>query len=851
MLLARSSAALRRACRLRERAPKEMPVEELAVALPDISEGVDDIPAFRQSLAELWHRVDEAQAKVAAMVDPTHTEYMSACAGAGPLRKTVDSLARELRSVVRSLLGPVTRDDGEPVNGVVVMQCEPPHVAYTCVAARDRDALSKEVDAMDNTVRFLMKMLQVQDLFKEFDEMATAARYCDAAELSIEVAKMLESVVGFSDSVNSATLSATRTSCHQRRAVLATRLEDILRQLCAFGDRSAAAKQSASATLVEGADVARASPPTTLREIWDAFAILGLRDRYVEQLAGQARHIILCPLLDAARQLPPGRTLKPWLHNPTPDTVTWTWVDAPEDLEVENIAARANVPTAIPGMDAAVGKPHGTLRRLPPAHVVLQALESLLTFAYANWAGSANEVYFLLGEILWPPIARDLLRHFDTCGADGGEALERFEIAMFRKGFIGNAVKTLTRHVHEQRHGIGEQRRASLVAEARASALKEDLTSVQVCDADEPGSVTQLLRQAGAGPSEEIKLKSSNFPIAPQATNDFVVDQLRFTLGDDEGFLRLPTMSISMCAHRLVAQMRGLMVEVTAAAEQGRAELADDLNKLVRQLVTLFLMLRPHAQKVQLRASPQRSAYLLTDCMYISHALLLMPHTYGQQLPDERKQLALFVDLVPQLRRLGESSFHAMLQHQQEQTIETLKPCDFSAGIVEDRVFIAADTAVRAAMQHVRAASQGLSAALPDQLLREVTGKLLGTVCKDLLLKLFRERYDPDPLEVGCVSMLLVSAVAMGRQILVAAGVVGSGGDKDLSALVVKVPGWSQLSVAADLLGSSYERFLRQRSSLLRVLKKDEVLKLLHMSLRGRNVSPRDAWSALSAGARA
>jgi len=290
------------------------------------------------------------------------------------------------------------------------------------------------------------------------------------------------------------------------------------------------------------------------------------------------------------------------------------------------------------------------------------------------------------------------------------------------------------------------------------------------------------------------------------------------------------------------------VVEMAAAVGSGRVDGARDLNRLVREACALFSVLRPHVQKGQLKVSPQCCAVFFADCLYLVHVLLLIPYTQGKSLPAEHRELGLFIDLVPQVRRLGEHHFLAMLRHQQDHIAAALKPCDFAAGIAQDRKYIAAEAALGAAVQQVKAAAQGLAGVLPAQLLREVTGLLLGALCQSLLGKLF-QLHHLAPDEVGCVSGLLTSALVGCRQILSLAqpsggdGGAGRGGEP---CAAEDVPGWDALTLVADLLGSGFSRFLEMRPLLLKVLKKEEVLKLMHLSWRDEFLSPDEAWTALS-----
>jgi len=547
----------------------------------------------------------------------------------------------------------------------------------------------------------------------------------------------------------------------------------------------------------------------------------------VEQLADEIQRAVLRPLLDAARRLGPNRRLVPRVveHAAGDQALTWTWDEAP------SASAPSERKAATDGKGCR-----------PPAEVAVAALESLFCFGQEHWAGGVTEVFAMLGRRLWPVLSRSLVQHFNTCGVDDGEAVERFELAMFAKGFIGGKEKTLSRHVHEHRHALGEQRRAAVLAEARKWILEEDSVLVAVSDAEEPGSVTQLLQETG---DFDASRSNKEEDWSPETSKSALGEQLRRALKDDEALLRLPKMRVSTAASRLAGRLRSLMEETVEAAEHGREEAARDLTKVVRELTTLFLVLRPYAQKVQLRNSPRCGAVFLADCLYLAHILVLMPYTYGKRLPGELRRLALFIDLVPQLRRLGENSFMAMLRHQQDQVVTALSPCDFSVGIANDSRFVAAEAALGAAVQRVKLGAQGLATALPKQLLKEVTGLLLGVLCQDLLGKLFAlQRAEPE--EVGCISALLHSALNLGRQVFEVAGIEDSDVDGHASrGMLLDVPRWATMTIAAELLGSDFSRYLEKRVALLEATTREEAVKLMQLSWRNEAIEPDDAWEVL------
>jgi len=275
---------------------------------------------------------------------------------------------------------------------------------------------------------------------------------------------------------------------------------------------------------------------------------------------------------------------------------------------------------------------------------------------------------------------------------------------------------------------------------------------------------------------------------------------------------------------------------------QGRIGAGKDLHRLVRELCTLFVALRPYIRRVLSLSDPQMGAACLTDFLYMAHVVLILPYSF--QLPQgEHQYLCTFTDFVPQLRKAGENHFLAMLRHQQEEITTALKPCTLS-GVLRGG-FVASDTALATAVQKVKVAAQGLSVALPSQLLRETAGVLLGVFVRDLLAKFFQVQHLAVE-EISGVSDLMMSATTMGSQVLLAAGIAGGSADMSMEEIVDDVPGWSKLCLVSSLLGKDFSGFLQRREEIVRVLSRGECAKLLHLGNIEEVISVEDAWELLN-----
>lgn len=782
-----------------------------------------DSQVLKCMVADLGRKVQAAQTRVIATIEAKHAELVKKNDLMVTVRSSVVALQTDLQHVATLL--------GRPQSDAAA--CAESPVSQMHAAVAEHAALKAEVEALDGAVFVLNTLLGVQGEFAKFDALVAAGRYNEAAKLVNQIAQTLQRVSAPEASLEPAMVRGTKAQYYQRRAGLAGRLDEALGQLVSFGDRCATFKESIR--LEEGA----ASEPTTLEHVWVALHTLGLRRSKAELLAQKATRELLRPLLDAGKKLPPDRALQayraPTSHEGSSVVTRWSWEQA-GDASVAPISAR--------------GAP-GASR--PPVRAVLPAIESLLEFALPAWAGGLQEVYRFLGSRFWPTITRSLIVNFDTCGGDGGAALEAFEASMARSGFVARKEATFRTHVCEHQQQLRHQRRLSALGEARQWMLDDDDSPAQAAsDADVPRSLSQQLQQ------ENI----SHDAVLPRAISGELRNALQSLVKCEESVLRLPQVRITSAADKLAHSMRAVMKEAVDFAVRKQEEAAHDLGLLVRELATLFAVLRPYTQKSQVIISPKSCAVLWADCMYMAHVLMLMPFTYGPQLPDPLQPIAFFGDLAPSIRSLGERHFLQMMMHQQEELTSALEPCSFAAGIGQERAFVAAEAALGAALSRVKVAARAMAAPLPAPFHREAVGLLLGVVCQNLLGKVWQLRVVL-PEDGPSISQLLGYVVAMSRPVPAAAGLDDDGGVTGAGApgrgaaatptaaggrgfdFDAEVPGWFKLTVVADLFGSDFARFLQHRAAVVKALDSREAMHVMKLSWRDESLTPEEAWDVL------
>eukprot|EP00439_Symbiodinium_sp_Y106_P060660 s275_g9.t1 len=417
------------------------------------------------------------------------------------------------------------------------------------------------------------------------------------------------------------------------------------------------------------ASAGSAASAERLQELWSLYQVLGLRGRRLDRLSSEIRKTLLAPLLAASARLGPGRRLRR-KQSPGPGGGSVLGFAWEEVQWVPSKAA------------AAKGS----------AETVLPPLLELFEEAW-HWAGQLPEVYAALGSRLYAHAAHQLLSHFEVYDLDGGRRAIEFETRLQSRGFIRASESPLQRHVRQLSFAKDEARRASILVQAKTWLQAESADLVSVDDAAFH-DVTELLQSEVPSPPKPPELQKS---------------------------LRLPSMKVSSVLLRLV---RCILSSVKAAWE-GQQEAKETLE-LVRRLCMLFALVRPHVH--QLKVDAKLCSVFLADILCLVNILIWLPYRWPTPHPADLVTL----DLVPQLRQLGELHFSGMLRYQKELERDAAARFQFPY-MLSDAAYVATEAALGAAAQQLKVFCSGVCGVLPAQILRESVQLLLGFFCKELV----------------------------------------------------------------------------------------------------------------------
>merc|ERR1719262_268953 len=145
-------------------------------------------------------------------------------------------------------------------------------------------------------------------------------------------------------------------------------------------------------------------------------------------------------------------------------------------------------------------------------------------------------------------------------------------------------------------------------------------------------------------------------------------------LRDDSRTLVVDTADSSLFPAEVAAALQGFWELPPVAISEPVNELAEAVKQIaatgdpaqvstIQELVSLFLVLRPNVHSARLRSDAAFCSVFLNDCLYLAHVLVMLPHP---KHAHPATTMGHFLDLVCELRRLGDAQLAELVKTQQE-----------------------------------------------------------------------------------------------------------------------------------------------------------------------------------------
>lgn len=385
-------------------------------------------------------------------------------------------------------------------------------------------------------------------------------------------------------------------------------------------------------------------------------------------------------------------------------------------------------------------------------------LISLLKFLSDDCFTSNIQLISLFGKYTWSWISARLLHGVSpTLSARDCQILREFEVQARSMQVIPAGEDSISSYVSQLETSRYEERKTHALSFAREIIMRDDPSIILVDDSTEIGSLTNLLEQCGVQKSKAGKNSDLTSLINLIGEGDLIGNMELGSFSSmqhgSESFLQLQICGVSSCAHSLVQKIHQILDEALLDAQKHCLGSAKQGYFLVRELVMLFILLRPTIHKERLHRDPLFTATFYTDCTYLIHHLILIPFTYGSKFPPPVPQIGSFVDLLLTLRKLQETAISSLLTKEsasiRELIVEKALSVESMKNMSVDRTFIEVETIIVDVVQQLKRVSSMFSSTLPLNIYLQSFGVLVDETISTTLSQVLKLATSDDVRDVS------------------------------------------------------------------------------------------------------
>lgn len=411
---------------------------------------------------------------------------------------------------------------------------------------------------------------------------------------------------------------------------------------------------------------------------------------------------------------------------------------------------------------------------------------------------SSTALFSKLGEFVWPDlfeiiISECLKRSVPNTSAqlekyqDIIKATEDFEAKLVSIGFIPQGTNNLTLYVKDVGINFGNKKCQDLLVAAR-DLMKDDIHNTVLVD-----SSTDRAVLASLGDIEKAlknKKGTKYEPLQKDAGNTLS----KFTFC-------LPTCRISESTKKLM----NLAYETLIEATQSTPQCAVLLFYTVRNMFELYCNVVPTYHEKRLSTLPQLSALHHNNCMYIAHHLLTLGHQFRPKLPEPLNQsVGSFVDLVPNIRQMGEKCFLEQLKKQQSHLLELVKATEGFANAHEDSKGLQVEKTMKQILHLLTYLGKIWNGILPVDIYCQSLGCLFDDVLQRITWEVLQLE-DISSEEAHQLHSLLSILVQRGSEIFQNTQEIDSGSAENAWDLCTVVPHWIRYKELIGILEASLQ----------------------------------------------
>ncbi|XP_076441590.1 centromere/kinetochore protein zw10 homolog isoform X2 [Babylonia areolata] len=281
---------------------------------------------------------------------------------------------------------------------------------------------------------------------------------------------------------------------------------------------------------------------------------------------------------------------------------------------------------------------------------------------------------------------------------------KKFQDKLVSMGFVSEDSRILLDYVENVNVLFANKKCQSILERARG-LMTTDIHDTALISSDaSPGELPPLDKAGGPSKEKSRKVEMASDPLLSDST------------------FRMPTCRVSVCIQELLDLAYSTLNEASSSSPQ----CAVQMFYAVRNIFELFCSVFPTYHAHSLANFPQLTALHHNNCMFLAHHLLTLGHQFKHSLPSDVS--ATFVDLIPEIRTLGVSSFMEQMKTQKAILEQYIEGAAGFATMDEDTNYEAAEKSLKQALHQLTHLQRVWQDVLPASVYRKAIGILLNSL---------------------------------------------------------------------------------------------------------------------------
>ncbi|KAG8195261.1 hypothetical protein JTE90_028412 [Oedothorax gibbosus] len=184
-----------------------------------------------------------------------------------------------------------------------------------------------------------------------------------------------------------------------------------------------------------------------------------------------------------------------------------------------------------------------------------------------------------------------------------------------------------------------------------------------------------------------------------------------------------------------VKDLTKLLVDVKDEAKNIDPSHAHKLYYVGRKICELYMCVVPTYHKEEIEKLPQQTAIYHNNCMYLAHFLCTFGVAFQSEIRQSEPGLPLtFIDLVPEIRKLGVEAFLAQMRLQKQQLLQLIQEQQaYGSLLIDDSAVTKAEKAIRQCLCQLQLLKKVWADVLPVEVYFKAIGTLFNTCLEEII----------------------------------------------------------------------------------------------------------------------